>query len=820
MKWMLQLVLLFAIVCSAEAQDLLKANSAQSESPVNIALEEVNKVFVSPPEVFNRLKSAKAPQSSFKITYVNFPEEAKPAFQYAVSIWENLIVSPVPIHVQAHWEQLEGNILAKGRPSVFFNNFSGAPRQNTYYPVALTEKLTGKEMNAGNPDIICHFNSKIHWYFGTDGNTPSTHYDFVSSVLHEITHGLGFSGFLKDENGKGFFHNDKNLPSIYDYYLFNNQNQQIADNSLFRSPSTELHRQLTSDNLKFCQTSADIQQNNIIDWIYAPSEWNEGTSIYHLKGYAYGEENGLMTPAARKGEAIHNPGEITLAILSELGWNSVSFDFQILKDTEDAVSSIPVDIGVFSDADKAFSSVRVIYSTDGFLSAMVVELEQKNDPTRFLGELELDFFSGKVEYYFEAKTEENRKFRYPADAPLKMFSLRIGPDYYVPDLFHNPVKVLAGKFAGIDFVTEAKDNLGIKSVTVEYKINGVQQKELNLENQEDNLYSGTLWLPEYINTGDRVEYRITAEDNSSRGNKRSVPALGYQKVELLSMYDPVMYYSTDFNGAENDFVCADFSVSEVNGITGKLLHTQNPYPVSALEKEKYNLTAQLKYPVIIQSDGEMSFDEIVLVEPGEPGSRQYDTQFWDYVVVEASKDGGFQWIPITDRYDSGLEDTWYSAFKNSFSNNTSLATPHERMFVNHRINLTQNTGLEAGDTVIFRFRMASDNSVSGWGWAIDNLEIQKLQTGTDELMAEGSFQVYPNPVKNKIFVQWSELGNNSPLEVLVTDLIGKTIFRESGIKTFYSGRTEFDLTNVNPGIYLVSISDGNRIVSTNKIVKN
>lgn len=37
------------------------------------------------------------------------------------------------------------------------------------------------------------FNSNTNWYYGIDGNPPSTKYDLISTVLHEIGHGLGFS---------------------------------------------------------------------------------------------------------------------------------------------------------------------------------------------------------------------------------------------------------------------------------------------------------------------------------------------------------------------------------------------------------------------------------------------------------------------------------------------------------------------------------------------------------------------------------------------------------------------------------------------------
>lgn len=820
MKWTILSVLFFAFICNTGAQEIEKGSTAQSENLINIAVDAVNKSFVAPPEEFTRLKSAKSPQSKIQVTYVNFPEDAKRAFNYAVSIWESLLVSPVTIHVEAHWEKMGSSVLAHGRPSLFFNNFSGAPLRNTYYPVALAEKLSGKELNVGNPDVICNFNSEFQWYFGTDGNTPSTHYDFVSSVLHEITHGLGFSGFLKDDGSRGFFYNTNNLPSVYDYLIFNQQNQSISDRSLFQSPSYDLHKQLTSDNLKICQTDASFQQQKTLDWVFAPSVWNEGSSIYHLKGYEYGNNNSLMSPSAKRGEAIHNPGEITLSILYEMGWKSVQFEFDQLKDIEESVAELPLNVGVASDSDEDFSSVRVIYSTDNFASAKSAGLLANGTAYQFTGNLPLNYHNGNVHYYLEAKTSENRTFRYPADAPASTFTLRIGPDYYVPNLFHNPVKAVAGSASGIKLSAEATDNLGIKSVSVEYKINGAAQEPVVLTNLENDLFSGEIQLPVHIKTSDRVEYKITAIDNSARGNKRSVPAMGFQRIDIHSMYEPVTGYATRFENAGNDFILADFSISDVSGISGSVLHTKSPYPVSALKDENYELIAQLKYPVIIQPGGQMSFDEVVLVEPADGGTSYNESHFWDYVVVEASKDGGFSWMPVTDNYDSGINDTWYAAFTKSFSNNSSTAMPHESMFVNRTVNLTQNTGLEAGDTVLFRFRLASDSSVNGWGWAIGNLDIQGLHTSSEELLAEGGFQVYPNPASNRLFVEWVSQTDAAPIEIVITDLFGKTIRRETGFESFFSSKAEIDLTGISAGIYMVSISDGMRIVSTSKIVKN
>src|SRR5690606_9525360 len=150
---------------------------------------------------------------------------------------------------------------------------------DVYYPVVLVEKLMGKEKNSSKePDIICSFNQQKPFYFGTDGNTPNTQYDFVTVALHEIAHGLGISGFISDKNGIGSIENPTNSPSSYDYYIFNTNKQQIANTSLFKSPSLDLHHQITSDKLNF---SSAANVDKVISALYAPVTWNNGASIYH-----------------------------------------------------------------------------------------------------------------------------------------------------------------------------------------------------------------------------------------------------------------------------------------------------------------------------------------------------------------------------------------------------------------------------------------------------------------------------------------------------------------------------------------------------------
>ena len=126
-------------------------------------------------------------------------------------------------------------------------------------------------------------------------------------------------------------------------------------------------------------------------------------------------------------------------------------------------------------------------------------------------------------------------------------------------------------------------------------------------------------------------------------------------------------------------------------------------------------------------------------------------------------------------YDSSIDDLWNSQFAGSLKSAVSQAAGAENMFLKQTINLTDNTGFEAGDTVIFRFRLASDKAVTGWGWAIDNLSIQEVTTAVDESLASSDVTIYPNPFQSSIYIDGFQSDVASDVEVIITDLYGKTV---------------------------------------------
>ncbi len=313
MKRTLISLLCFVAVNITFGQQNFTGETADVTESVNISLDEVNQVFIPSDDHVSNLKSGEA-LNTFNVTFENVPENAQIAINYALAIWEERISTSIPINVTIKWENLPESQLGNGKPGLFYRNFKGTPLANVFYPVALAEKILSKEFNnPGDADIICTFNKNKSWYFDTNGCTPADKYDLVTAVLHEIGHGLGISGFFTNVGGVAQYSNSSNSPAIYDYFLFNENNQRIADQTNFACPSVELTQQLTSNSL-YLTKSAEAQSVPV----YAPSNWINGVSIYHLKSIENNPD--FMKAYAYKGEAIHNISDKMISVLAGIGW--------------------------------------------------------------------------------------------------------------------------------------------------------------------------------------------------------------------------------------------------------------------------------------------------------------------------------------------------------------------------------------------------------------------------------------------------------------------------------------------------------------------
>lgn len=324
--WIL-LVAMMIIVIGASS-----AAIGSAKTPPMSSMENPPKVWITagePSDVVVRNLPPKefllnAPQTAnITVTYVGaWDAQAQAAFEYAVSIWETQITSSVEIRVEAEWANLGPGILGGAGAEELYRDFSNAPVATTWYPVALANKLAGTDLDPSGVDIGAAFNSGFSdWYFGTDGN-PGGLYDFVSVVLHEIGHGLGFFGTMSvgsscGGGGIGCWGYGSGIPSIYDRFTENGAGTALLS---YPNNSSELGAQLTSNNIFFDGPNERLANGNSPAPLYAPGSWQQGSSYSHLAESYNGTANALMTYSLAPGEAQHNPGPVMLGIFTDMGW--------------------------------------------------------------------------------------------------------------------------------------------------------------------------------------------------------------------------------------------------------------------------------------------------------------------------------------------------------------------------------------------------------------------------------------------------------------------------------------------------------------------
>jgi hypothetical protein len=263
-----------------------------------------------------------AQTANIVVSYSGFTPAAQAAFQFAVDQWKQLISSPVTININANWSALGSNVLGQAGTKVFLTNRCAAMTANTLYAVALANALCGSDLRPGEEDGDATFNSAFSaWYFGTDGHPPSNQYDFVSVVMHELGHALGFLGSMQLSGSTGSWGLGGSSPAKYDRFAESPAGTPLLS---YQNNSTALGNALQSNNVWFNGPQTVVAGGGVRARLYAPNPWQSGSSYAHLDDSTYpaGNPNSMMTPVLSGGEAVHTPGPVGLAIMYDQGWTS------------------------------------------------------------------------------------------------------------------------------------------------------------------------------------------------------------------------------------------------------------------------------------------------------------------------------------------------------------------------------------------------------------------------------------------------------------------------------------------------------------------
>jgi hypothetical protein len=251
------------------------------------------------------------------------------AFQFAADIWGNIVDSNVEILVGAEFNPLfcdgDSATLGSAGPNTAHINFTGAPELNTWYLAALANSLAGIDLDPTNRDIGATFNSSIGttcpfpnvWYYGLDGNPPAGAFDFVTAVLHELGHGLGFLTLVNLSTGEKF-------NGLDDIFMLNLEDH---DTGQFYPDMTNAGRVTASTNtgdLHWVGSKVIAESGGLIAGrhlpsghveMYAPSTQVPGSSVSHFSDSL--SPNELMEPSYT---GVNQDVGLTKALMKDIGW--------------------------------------------------------------------------------------------------------------------------------------------------------------------------------------------------------------------------------------------------------------------------------------------------------------------------------------------------------------------------------------------------------------------------------------------------------------------------------------------------------------------
>ena len=276
-------------------------------------------------------------------------EQRRIAFRYAASILGSRVQSSVPIRIEATFDDSlacgrTAATLASASPATFVANFASQRSRaaNTFYPLALANALRGRRVANTVNDVAARFNPGLDsnanclggqgWYYGIDGATPDDQPSFVSTVGHELTHGLGFVSLVAvasdDDTQPGQFPRASNGARYPDIYSSRIQDLEVSGqpfwpdlsdaqrrDSLTNTPDVVFGGSSTTANGAPALT-AGTNQGRVR--LYTPRTLSRASSIAHWDPSLSPDQ--IMEPFATGGDTVTRGIGLSACALQDMGW--------------------------------------------------------------------------------------------------------------------------------------------------------------------------------------------------------------------------------------------------------------------------------------------------------------------------------------------------------------------------------------------------------------------------------------------------------------------------------------------------------------------
>ncbi len=311
-------------------------------------------------------------------------------FEYAAAMIASIIDTPATIVIEAAFNPLSCSAssatLGQAGATSWTQNTCGVALSNTWTPFALVNAQNGQDPGCdgffdswpdedlfpSSSDITITFNSEIDnnnsclnnrdFYYGLDGN-PGGDVDLLSTVLHEIIHGLGFQTLVDLASGSRPSNDN-------DVYMRNLRDLSINDNwgDVTMSNAERQASAIDDGDLVWSGSAVSANLGGVNNGlsggfaqIYAPLTLAGGSSVSHFDTDL--SPNELMEPFST------GPKEsIGLAkyVLEDIGWtlfpNNAPILSPLVAQSLDSVQQLALEFAVI-DNDTSLSTVSLSASS-------------------------------------------------------------------------------------------------------------------------------------------------------------------------------------------------------------------------------------------------------------------------------------------------------------------------------------------------------------------------------------------------------------------------------------------------------------------------
>ncbi|MCK5833587.1 hypothetical protein KAH81_07950, partial [bacterium] len=397
-------------------------------------------------------------------------------------------------------------------------------------------------------------------------------------------------------------------------------------------------------------------------------------------------------------------------------------------------------------------------------------------------------FEYEVHYYISACDTLGICSTLPESWPLEFFGFYVGTDTIAPVIHHRPLKDAAPEAAPYEVKFVVEDNLGVDKCLVIWSFNHGSPE--TLVTIPDSIGECLTYLePEFIDTGDNIEYRIEAIDGAIISNITLLPVVGNFSFSI------VRSIWVDFESDDGEFISPrgwqwGIPREDVGAYSGSKCW-------GTMLTGDYSNNADY----ILKTD---DFDVI--------GWNSGTMEMWSFWAAERpfdgghlriSSDGGVRWYDIEPigGYPSSMVaasgHAGFSGYSDSWEKVIFDLTPF----------------MSGGfDLISFEFIFKSDDGANGPGWYIDDLALLEKQIvlSPGNLIAESGYNIHiplnwasPDPSSGTTirFRPASFDGYNIYRALSPDDFTMTPINPHPIIDTFY---TDTDVANEIPYYYRVT----------------